>query len=201
VRVFLVAEDSLVLAGLGALLSADAEISVLGQGSPESDIAARVAATSPDVVVWDLGAGGADSLPEGFPMGAPVLALVADGEQAGVALAAGAHGTVFRDAGGARLAAALRAVAEGLFVSEEALTLSAPRQGRAVVEMVEPLTPREREVLDLAGPGLDQSRDRRATGDQRAHGEVPRQRDPREARSRESHRGVAEAARLGLVVF
>ncbi|MGH2349141.1 MAG: response regulator transcription factor, partial [bacterium] len=67
---------------------------------------------------------------------------------------AGACGYVGRNAGGARLAAALRAVAAGLQVSEPAdHPHDEPPEHEADVP-VEELTPRELEVLQLLAEGL-----------------------------------------------
>jgi two-component system, NarL family, nitrate/nitrite response regulator NarL len=201
VRVYLLAEDPLVLAGLGALLSTETDISVVGQGPPDSEGQERLATTSPDVVVWDMGAGPDDSVPDGAPVGVPLLALVANVEQATAALAAGARGAIFRDSGSARLAAALRAVVEGLFVGEEALALSAQRRDRAVVELVEPLTRREREVLDLLVQGLTNRLigERLGISEHTAKFHVNAILGKLGVQSRTE--AVAEAARLGLVVF
>jgi DNA-binding NarL/FixJ family response regulator len=60
-----------------------------------------------------------------------------------------------RSADGARLAAALAAVREGLVVVDEALATAVlrPRQARPAA-LVEALTPRESEVLQLLAQGL-----------------------------------------------
>jgi two-component system, NarL family, nitrate/nitrite response regulator NarL len=156
-RVFLVGHDPLARAGLVSLLQREAEVVVVGQGSPAPDLGGTVAHETPDVIAWDL-AGVADedigSLRESFGPSPPFIALVRDAEQARSAFAAGAHGALFRDVVPARLSAALLAVARGLMVADEALSEAAFRPQRRAVALVEPLTPREREVLGLLAEGL-----------------------------------------------
>ena len=86
-------------------------------------------------------------------IGIPVLALVSDDEVAAEALRAGARGVLFREADGPRLAAALLAVTRGLVAVDEAL--AEPWRRRPVgLGAADPLTPRERETLDLLAQGL-----------------------------------------------
>ena len=204
VRVFVVAEDPLARAGLAALLGAEPGVSVVGQGPAEPDLVARMSAAAPDVVAWDLGpdsSDGTDALSETAPDGPPLVALVADLEQASDALSAGARGAVFRDASGARIAAALLAVAEGLFVSEEPLVEPAARNRRAPSDLVEPLTPREREVLDLLVQGLSNRLigERLGISEHTAKFHVNAILGKLGVATRTE--AVAEAARRGLVVF
>lgn len=89
----------------------------------------------------------------------PTLALVWSAGQAGAALSAGARGAVRRDAPPERLAAALLAVARGLrVVDDEAVDESFRPRGLAGPELLEPLTPREREVLQLLAEGFTNRR-------------------------------------------
>ena len=57
-------------------------------------------------------------------------------------------------AGAAQIESALHAVAEGLTVFDEMIARTAAPQGRAEVELEEPLTHRELEVLQLLAGGL-----------------------------------------------
>jgi DNA-binding NarL/FixJ family response regulator len=203
-RVFLMAGDPLARAGLAALLASETGISVVGQGAPEADLASRVTAAAPDVVVWDLGPGtadGADLLSEAGPEGPPIVALVADRDQAGAAVAGGARGVVFRDAPGARIAAALRAAAEGLFVSEEPVGGRASPAPRPPADFVEPLTRREREVLDLLVQGFSNRLigDRLGISEHTAKFHVNAILGKLGVATRTE--AVAEAARRGLVMF
>lgn len=87
---------------------------------------------------------------------APILALVPDASFVMPAIALGASGAVSRDISAEGLVAALTAMAQGLAVFEQAFlsTLVADHPGSGVLaEHVEPLTPREREVLLLLAEG------------------------------------------------
>jgi len=169
VRVLLVGDDPLARSGLAALLSGEPGIQIVGQTALGEDAAAALAQDDPDVVLWDLGPRPEAPLePPGAPGedGVPLLALVPDEGPAAEALAAGARGVLYRDTSAARLAAALAALARGLFVLDETLAPillgsqieTAPAgisAGSADAERpVEPLTPREVEVLQLLAEGL-----------------------------------------------
>ena len=74
----------------------------------------------------------------------PVLALIAARAEAAEAIAAGARGVVLRSSPARRIHAALAAVAEGLFVTDD----RTPAES-----MIEPLTNREAEVMQLLAAG------------------------------------------------
>jgi DNA-binding NarL/FixJ family response regulator len=162
VRVLLLGDDPLARSGLAALLGSEPGIEVLGQSAPGEDGRAEIAQHDPDVVLWDLGPRPEVPLDSpGAPgeEGAPVLALVPDEGPAAEALAAGARGILYRDSDASRLAAALVALARGLVVLDEGLapSLLRPHDAAPLSELdgpVEPLTPREVEVLQLLSQGL-----------------------------------------------
>jgi two-component system, NarL family, nitrate/nitrite response regulator NarL len=162
-RVLIVGEDPLARGGLAVLLAGAAGVLVVGQTAPGAQAVAAVTGLQPDAVLWDLGVsprevpdgiggvggvGGVGSLPA-------VVVLVADEEVAVEALAAGARGVLPREAGPGRIAAALRAAARGLVVLDDdfAAALLRPR-APSVSALVEPLTSRELEVLQLLSEGL-----------------------------------------------
>ena len=146
VRVVVVSDDPLVRGGLAALLSEEADLVVTGQWPADAPRDALDEAA--DVAVWDA------DLEFAPPGGLLVLAVLRDPRQAGSALAAGARGVVPRDVAGPRLAAAVRAVAEGLVVLDgvPAETLLRPRAEPDALP--EGLTAREQEVLQLVAEGL-----------------------------------------------
>jgi two-component system nitrate/nitrite response regulator NarL len=160
VRVLILGDDPLARSGLAFLLAVEADLDVVGQAGPE-DAAAAVASSDPRVAVWDLGAdpaGWLERLGGAGEDGPPALALVVE-EQAGAeALAAGARGLAFRDIEAPRLAAALRALASGLMVFDEALLSPRARPRPAAPALPEALTPRETEVLQLLAQGLSNRR-------------------------------------------
>ncbi len=154
VRVLVVGPDPLARGGIRQLLEGEPGLEVTGEVAPER--ASREAGSHPaDAVAWDAGAEDGFGEPLGAVSGAglPVVALLAGRGQAREALGAGATGLLLRDAPPGRLAAALRAVAAGLWALDgprgESLLPPAPSAGPS-----EPLTPRELEVLALLGEGL-----------------------------------------------
>lgn len=153
-RVLIVGEDSLARGGLAVLLAGAEGVQVAGQTAPGLQTTAALAALSPDVVLWDLGLS-PQGMPEGIGALPAVVVLVADEEIAAEALAAGVRGILTREAGPVAIAAALRAVARGLVVLDDdfAAVLLRPRSTSAPA-LVEPLTARELEVLQLLSEGL-----------------------------------------------
>ncbi len=112
---------------------------------------------APDVIVWDL-VGAVGGEPEETPAHtAPLLALVGDEHVARDALDAGARGVLLRDGDGERLAAAALAIAHGMTVIDQpfvATVVGPPRVEHTADTLVEPLTPRELDVLALLAEGL-----------------------------------------------
>lgn len=170
VRVLVTAGDRLARAGLAALLEGADGIEVVGRlafDAADADTWADAAAPfAARVVVVDLGgpaALGADAVAaaarllaagdddgDGDPSRAAVIALVDDVPGAAAARSRGALGVVHRDASARRLAAAVRAVAAGLFVSTDDLAPSSAPEPPPLAG----LTPREVEVLALVAEGL-----------------------------------------------
>jgi DNA-binding NarL/FixJ family response regulator len=158
VRLLLVGDDPLARGGLAALLGAEPELTLVGEAAAEDGLRDAVAAAEPDAVLWDLGPPSAfsGSLERAAELGGcPFVALVSDPDLVPDALAAGASGVLPRDAAAPSVAAALAAAARRLVVLDPLLAepLLRPRPP-ARAELVEDLTPREREVLDLLAQGL-----------------------------------------------
>jgi DNA-binding NarL/FixJ family response regulator len=85
----------------------------------------------------------------------PVVAIVANELEAREALAAGARAALPRDADGESLAAAIRAAVQGLVVLDESFVSALLRDAPPPApDLVESLTPREIEVLQLLSQGL-----------------------------------------------
>ena len=153
-RVLIVGEDPLARGGLTVLLAAEPGLTVLGQAAPGAQTQAAVATLQPEAVLWDLGAS-PSTIPAQLSAVPAVVALVTDGELAAEALAAGARGALPREAGADRIAAALRAAAHGLVTLDEGFSSAVLRpQAPASDPLIEPLTPREIEVLQLLSEGL-----------------------------------------------
>jgi DNA-binding NarL/FixJ family response regulator len=176
VRVLVVADDPLVRAGLAMLLTNHPDCSVVGQVAGDEDLPGQLDIYRPDVILWDLGWGHLlaspplqspaaeegpsisilDSLADLTETGALVIALLSDEMDAAKVWNAGARGLLLRDAGPNQLLSALLAVFQGLVIVDPTLTeaLLPAATFDPPATLVEPLTPREQEVLQLLAEGL-----------------------------------------------
>ncbi len=157
VRLLIIADDPLARAGLAALLAGAPAVTVAGQSSADADLDAVLTAFLPDALLWDLG-----WTPEGSVTAlhcftavqpTPVVALLAVETLAESVRAAGVRGLLPRTSGAGPMAAALQAAVQGLLVFDETL-LPAPVSIPPQVELVEPLSGRELEVLRHLAEGL-----------------------------------------------
>lgn len=174
-RVVVVADDPLVRAGLAMLLDRQPECAIVGQVNSQAASPAELELYRPDVVLWDLGwepeqptspgnpgetnqelpRSNLDRLAELGEAGLPVVVLLPDAEQAGQAWQAGARGLLRRDADADKLASALVASARGLATLEpELMGPLLPPGEPEYSSLVEALTQRELEVLQLLAEGL-----------------------------------------------
>jgi DNA-binding NarL/FixJ family response regulator len=156
-RIIVVAADPLARRGLGVLLGRERGLTVAAQLAADEEDLDRPGQEA-DLAVWDLGAGPLPSMERvarAASAGLPLLVLVHDEDDAVAALAAGARAVLFRDAPAERIASAVRSLHAGLIVLDEGLAAHAlrpPPPPPAV--LVEPLTSRETEVLQLLAQGL-----------------------------------------------
>ena len=164
IRVFLLDDHELVRRGIGALLSMEDDIEVVGEASTSEQAMGRIRATAPDVAVLDV------RLPDGSGIdvcrdirssmpGTRCLMLTGydDDEAIYAAVLAGAAGCVIKDIRGSGLVDSVRAVAAGRSLIDPGLT-------KRVVERIsetheadprlESLTMRERQILPLIAEGL-----------------------------------------------
>jgi DNA-binding NarL/FixJ family response regulator len=163
-RVLVVASSPLARAGLTALLDGAAGISIVGQNAGDADLADSLDVYRPDVLIWDMGWEPLQNLDRlGEISGVPVLALIGDEatalEASAALIGAGVRGLLLQDARNGVLAAALNALGQGLVVIPPAVaeTLRAePALGTAPADptLIEGLTPRELEVINLIAEGL-----------------------------------------------
>ncbi len=158
VRVLVVSPYPTVRAGLRALLQSDDEIAIIGE-TEGVQAGAVPLSPLPDVLLLDASAapGVLDALETAAPETA-VVVLGADAEMVSRRPGRAARGFLTRDAGAPELSAALKAVAQGLTVIDGPLTravlVERPAHTASGIEVEEPLTRREVEVLQLLAAGL-----------------------------------------------
>lgn len=144
-RVVVVSSAPLVRSGLRTILGAFDDLD-LSEADPT-----RLRVVNADVMLCD---GTLPDIDERLAASdVPALVLVVDAAGAADALASGARGVLARTAAPRRMHAALHAVAEAEIVIDDAFADHLLRNTRAEVEMIEPLTVREREVLRLLASG------------------------------------------------
>jgi DNA-binding NarL/FixJ family response regulator len=165
VRVLLVDDQALVRAGLRLVLESDADVEVVGEaedGAAGVEAAARLA---PDVVLMDVRMPVLDgveatrqvvALPD--PPRVVVLTTFDLDEHVDDALRAGASGFLLKDARPEQLVAAVRSAAAGEMPLSPAVVRRLVEQrvgapARPAPKDLDPLTPREREVLEHIARG------------------------------------------------
>lgn len=146
-RIVIVGDDRLASQGLSHVLGRELDPGSISTLAPHDE-----AIDDGDVCIWDLGANPVEEIV--LPAEIPVIALVPDGAHARRALALGARGALLRDVAAARLARAIDAVSDGLVVLDDGLAEDVVRVPSSALAPMEPLTPRELEVLEQLGLGL-----------------------------------------------
>ncbi|MGC0363389.1 DNA-binding NarL/FixJ family response regulator [Rhodococcus sp. 27YEA15] len=170
ITVFIADDQAMVRQGFGALLSAQPDISVIGDAPDGRMAVAEVARLRPDVVLMDVRMpemNGLDAarqiLAAGWEPPVRILMLTTFDIDDYVyeALGMGASGFMLKDAPAEELIRAVRVVADGQALLAPTVTRrliadvtrrrAAPRSRPAALDS---LTPREREVLELIATGL-----------------------------------------------
>lgn len=152
IRVALTGTDPLARAGLSSILGAFEDLDVAGDVELDARTATRLHSLAADIILCDIGtdAGAITSLPK---VEQPLLVLIADPSLAVAAMNAGARGVLLRKTPPSRVHAALKAIANGMVVVDDELAERVLLHPRATVEMIEPLTNREQEVMQLLAAG------------------------------------------------
>jgi two-component system, NarL family, response regulator YdfI len=164
IRVFIVAASPLIRAGLQSML-AESHIDFAGSAVDFETISGQLVDVEPDVVLVEVAADTHEELLNALEdseiareYAVIVLSEQPRAEWTSKALRAGVRAVLPREVSPEQLRAALEAAAAGLVVvhpSEVSSVLPAPAAlSSPVRELPEPLTPREREVLQMISAGL-----------------------------------------------
>ncbi len=157
-RVFILADNPLARVGLAALLTEQTDCEIVGQFGADAEWLEDMPLFAADVAVWDVDwetSQSGDYLTALHDAGLPVLALISDEESAVRLLTDGVQGVLLRHADARLLTTALQTVAAGLIVIDPALRdVIFPDTTLNSDALVEELTPREMEVLQLLAEGL-----------------------------------------------
>lgn len=161
IRIMLVDDHAVVRSGLGAFLSVNPDLELVGEAENGEQAVVRAGILKPDVILMDLmmpvmdGVAATAAIKKQNP-GIQIIALTSFQEDELVqnALKAGSVGYLMKNVSARELAAAIRAAKDGK------ITLS-PEAAQALVrasqqaQETEVLTEREREVLKLMVEGLN----------------------------------------------
>ena len=164
ISVVLIEDQALMRQGLRSLLQLTPDIAVVGEAADGERGLQVVAETQPDVVLLDLRMPRLDGLATLRAMGEPrpavlVLTTFDDDEAVVPALQAGAQGYLLKDVTLEHLVAAIRTVAQGGTMVQPGITdtllrrVGATQPNGAWVDLFEPLTPRDVEILRLVVGG------------------------------------------------
>jgi DNA-binding NarL/FixJ family response regulator len=168
-RVLLVDDQALVRAGLRVILDAEADLEVAGEAEDGLDAVEAAAHLHPDVVVMDVRMPRLDGIEAtrrilaGDPPAPRILVLTTFDVDDYVyeALRAGASGFLLKDAPRQDLVSAVRVVAAGDALLAPSVTrrlirefAARPTRSERPPPVIDALTPREREVLELMAKGM-----------------------------------------------
>lgn len=166
IRLLLVDDQALVRRGIAGLLALTPDLVVVGEAADGDEALERIADLAPDVVLLDVRMprrSGIEVLEllaaEGRSVAAILLTTFDDDEALLQGICAGARGFLLKDVAFETLVEAIRAVARGESwirpaVTEQVLRgLDRLRPRFERLDLPDPLTPREREVLRLLAGG------------------------------------------------
>ncbi|CAN5411702.1 response regulator transcription factor [soil metagenome] len=168
IRVIVADDQDLVRTGLSMILSAQPDIDVVGQAADGREAVALARRLRPDVCLFDIRMPEVDGIeatrllagPDVVdPMAVVVITTFDLEEHVHDALRAGARGFLLKDAGPALLVQAMHAAAAGDALIAPSITarllaaFADSTSGRPAAQPIEPLTPREEEVLVTVARG------------------------------------------------
>ena len=162
IRVILVDDHEVVRRGLRGFLELQPDIEVVGEAGDGAAAVALAGELAPDVILMDLLMPVMDGLTAiaTIKQANPVIEIIAvtsfiEEEKVTSALEAGASGYLLKDADADEVASAIRAAHAGEVHLDAAVArlLAQRMRTRREPEPVEPLTPREKEVLAQLGRG------------------------------------------------
>ncbi|MCE7001703.1 response regulator transcription factor [Kibdelosporangium philippinense] len=165
IRVVLADDETMIRAGIAAILSSDAGIEVVAQADDGRQAVDHVLSTRPDIAVLDIqmpvldGLAAAEEIWRLRPQtGVVMLTTFGEDEYIERALAVGANGFLLKTGDPDELIAGIKAVADGAaFLSPKVAKRvidQLPRKSVGARAKVTTLTPKETEVLALVGSGL-----------------------------------------------
>lgn len=168
IRILIVDDQTVVRAGLAAIVGSDPKVEVVGEGSNGEEALALVEALSPNLVLMDLqmpvmnGVQATRRLKREHPT-LPILVLTtyAADEWVFDAVRAGAAGYLLKDTRPAELIAAIKGTVAGETFLDPAIAGKVLRQATNAsnnhqpTKLIEALTPRELEVLALVVKGMN----------------------------------------------
>jgi len=160
IRLLLVDDHPTVLLGLECVLSAAADMEVVGVATTGEEALAAFIRLQPDVVLMDLsmpGEGGLRAMQRVRDVSASAKVLIltssSDDQTVAEALRSGAAGFVLKDGESSEITQAIRGCARGELPIDPRVTRSLLSQKRTSADVLT-LTPREHDVLRLLKHGL-----------------------------------------------
>ncbi len=166
IRVVLIDDHDLLRQGMKTMLESEQGIEVVGEASDGNNVTQLIERTDPDVALIDIimpnrdGIDATRDIKDAYPS-IGVIVLTGHDEQQFVfdSLKAGASGYLLKSADLEEVVATVRAVARGAGridpqIASKVLSEFQTYQETDVANAFQPLTPREREILQLMSDGL-----------------------------------------------